>query len=184
MCGADLVRGTLEEQLFYFVLLPAAVVVPVSAARWWQDRAVGRVAARGPAPSAARTVAMVLVALWGVAAVTSYVEVHTTRDDAYARMVDYVDTRLRFDGTPRIGVTSDPASVLLKGSEIFRVGTAADARRDRVDFVLVSSSAVRNGTAEVSPSLLRLIEEGSLVHRVRGRSVEELDLYRVATPPG
>lgn len=169
----SIVRGTLEEQLFYFVLLPAAVAVPVALATWAARRAPRRRRSLVPVWG------LVLLAAWTAPAVLSYVEVHTQRDDAYAQMVGFVDDELGGRVAPRIGVTSDPASVLLRGSQIFRVSTPASVQRQRVDYILVSTSAVENGTSSVTPELQRLIDRSELVHDVEGRSVGSLQLVRV-----
>ena len=173
LAGYSIVRGTLEEQLFYFVLLPAAVAVPVAVATWAAGRAPRRRRRAVPVWG------LVLLAVWTAPAVLSYVEVHTQRDDAYAQMVAYVDDELGRETAPRIGVTSDPASVLLRGSQIFRVSTPAGVQRQRVDYILVSTSAVENGTSSVTPALQRLIDRSELVHEVDGRSVGTLELVRV-----
>jgi hypothetical protein len=185
LAAYSIVRGTLEEQLFYFVLLPAAVAVPVAVTAWAAHRTDGAAANRrrrareGQRLRALPLVGAAALLLWTAPALLSYVEVHTVRDDAYAQMVDYVAVDL--PGTAqRIGVTSDPASVLLKDSAIFRVGTPSDVRRNRVEYVLVSTSAVENGTSSVTPALQRMIDRGELVHRVAGRSVGRLDLVRVS----
>lgn len=173
LASYSIVRGTLEEQLFYFVLLPAAVAVPAALATWAARRAPRRRRRAVPVGG------LVLLAVWTAPAVLSYVEVHTQRDDAYAQMVAYVDDELGDGTAPRIGVTSDPASVLLRGSEIFRVSTPASVRRQRVDYLLVSTSAVANGTSSVTPALQRLIDRSELVRGVEGRSVGSLLLLRV-----
>jgi 4-amino-4-deoxy-L-arabinose transferase-like glycosyltransferase len=173
LAGYSIVRGTLEEQLFYFVLLPAAVVVPVALA----TIAARRSPRRRPRP--APVWGLLLLTAWTAPAVLSYVDVHTQRDDAYAQMVSYVDHDLESRTAPRIGVTSDPASVLLRGTEIFRVSTPASVRRQQVDYILVSTSAVANGTSSVTPALQRLIDRSTIVHEVDGRSVGSLELVRV-----
>lgn len=173
LAAYSIVRGTLEEQLFYFVLVPAVVAVPVAGCLWWAGR--DRPSLRDRAWAGA-----LLLTVWVAAAALSFGQVHTQRDDAYSQMVDYIGAELApSQAPPRIGVTSDPASVLLKGTEIFRVGTSADVRRNRVGYVLVSTRAVENGTASVEPSLRRLMDEGTLVHEVKGRSVGRLKLVRV-----
>ena len=103
---------------FYFVLLPAAVVVPVAIAAWAARRAPS-----APARSLVPVWGLVLLGGLDRAGMLAYAEVHTQRDDAYAQMVAFVDDELGGRTAPRIGVTSDPASVLLRGSQIFRVST-------------------------------------------------------------
>jgi hypothetical protein len=175
LAAYSVVRGTLEEQLFYFVLLPAAVAVPVALSAWAATRRPLR-----RRTQAVPVVGLALLLLWTAPAALSYAEVHTQRDDAYAQMVAFVDDELGGRlAPPRIGVTSDPASVLLRGSEIFRVSTPANVRRQRVDYILVSTSAVENGTSSVTPSLQRLIDRSDVVHSVPGRSVGSLELVRV-----
>ena len=168
----SIVGGTLEEQLFYFVAVPAAVVVVYSATRWEWRRVGFRRA----------IVASVLV-LWSAASLTSWMIAYSRPDDTYRRMTEWVANELTGSPIVRVGVTSDPGDVLLRGVDIVPVDSLDEARRADAEYVLISTQAVKNGTARVSPDLIALIDlPGAVVHEESGPSAGRLVMVEV--PPG
>ncbi len=170
--GYEIVLGTLEEQMFYPLLVTSTVALCVG---------LSLLADRAPAGSRRRVGRGVLVALVVAAVVgdgVTWTRIQQTPDDAYARMLSWSDAHLP-DGVV-VSATEDTAQFLLRGVEIGQWATVPQLVANRVDYVLVSTSLVEQGYGLADPSFLRtLATRATAVHTESGRTAGQLRLYDV-----
>ena len=166
--------GTLEEQMFYFVLVPSIPALCIAA--MLLAGVPGEV--RRVRPAFVRPIlggAAVMVLLCSLAA---WQPVHTTRSDNYARAVDYVNRELPKGTT--IAVTEGIAQFLLPKASLGEWTTPEDFRRQRVDYVLVNTALVEQGYGVATPALIDWLANNATIAGRWGPSPETLlVLYRL-----
>jgi 4-amino-4-deoxy-L-arabinose transferase-like glycosyltransferase len=173
--------GTLEEQMFYFVLVPSIPALCIAATllaglpgevRWVRPAFVRRILG-----GAAGILLLFSLAAWQ--------RVHTTRSDNYARAVHYVNRELPKGTT--IAVTEGVGQFLLPKARLGEWTTPEDFRRQRVDYVLVSTALVEQGFGLATPALIHWLANNSTIAGRWGPSPESLlvlyRLKRAHTPP-
>jgi 4-amino-4-deoxy-L-arabinose transferase-like glycosyltransferase len=188
--------GTLEEQFFYFLVVPAIVTVPLG----WA--AAVRLAGRRSSPLVRRipgrqvdvgtlldrllrTGARVLPAILVLSLAWSSVvwfQVHLTPDDGYRQLFAYLRREVP-DGTT-IGTTTDPQEFLLQGYTIERVDSVASIERVGPPYAVVSTKQIEDGyTANGREIYAWLQVNGERVYTVAGRTYGRLEVYRVGAAP-
>lgn len=170
--------GTLEEQMFYFVLVPSIPALCIAATLL--AGAPGKV--RWVRPAFVRPIlggAAGMVLLFSLA---TWQRVHTTRSDNYARAVHYVNRELP-EGTT-IAVTEGVGQFLLPKARLGEWTTPKDFRRQRVDYVLVSTALVEQGFGLATPGLIDRLAKNSTIAGRWGPNPESLlVLYRLQAGP-
>jgi hypothetical protein len=178
--------GTLEEQFFFFLVVPAIAAVSVATVavyrtrETWSRRLAGPRRAAGVA-RAVRIVVAVGLALFVAWSMTAWTLVHFRPDDSYEGVAHWLH-----DNAPRgsgLGVTDEPGKFLYEGYEIHGVATPDDVVRTGVDHVLLSTKQIRAGYTPGGAELRAWLEDhGTLVFLSEGPSYERMELYRVGGP--
>jgi 4-amino-4-deoxy-L-arabinose transferase-like glycosyltransferase len=173
--------GTLEEQMFYFVLVPSIPALCVAATLLASEpREARRISPRVVRPVLDGATVMVLVL-----SLAAWHRVHTMRSDNYAQAVAYVERDLPKGTT--IAVTEGIGQFLLPDVRLGEWTTPDDLRRQGVDYVLVNSRLVDQGYGVATPTLARWLARNATVARVFGPSPESLlvlhRLNRAGTTP-
>lgn len=170
--GYSLLFGTLEEQFFYFVIVPAELVVAVVG---WvlagrTDRA-GRLLVRlGP-------VAAVIYLAWCVSA---WVPIHTTPDNGFERLL--ASMRAQVPAGSKVSVTTDTAEFLMDGYDSGSWVTVEQLREQRVRYLLLSTRQIEEGYSDATPELRDwALHTGERIFAFTSRSNGTLELYRL--PP-
>lgn len=199
--------GTLEEQMFYLlvvtavaVLLVAAVLavsetgppLPFALERWAAagHRQAGRHrSGRGTPHRRERTPRAAVRALLAdglavalVAGSATWVRAHTVPDDAYARFLAWAEVALPRGS--RVATTDETTQFVLEDTRVLRLETGAEARAFRAQYVVVVTELVEQGYSRVDADLLGLVRQGRLVFSASGRTVGELQVYDVSSVIG
>ncbi|WP_058041391.1 glycosyltransferase family 4 protein [Streptomyces roseifaciens] len=158
--------GTLEEQMFYPLVVTSTAALALAADVLLRDRA---------------TAARALVVLTGLALALNAVvwaRVHTRHDDALRRTLAW--SRAHLPEGSVVAATDEGASFVLPGARLADWRTTADLRRDRVDYLVLSTELVQQGYARIGRELPGVLErEARLVHSERGTTVGALRVYDV-----
>ncbi|MEX2985972.1 glycosyltransferase [Streptomyces sp. C36] len=158
--------GTLEEQMFYPLVVTSTAALALAADVLLRDRAM-----------AIRTVAVLAALALTVNAVV-WARVHTRHDDALRRTLTWSRTHLP-EGSV-LAATDEGTSFVLPGARLADWRTTADLRRDRVDYLVLSTELAKQGYARIGPGLPPVLErEARLVHSEPGRTVGALRVYDV-----
>ncbi|HEY3335539.1 MAG TPA: hypothetical protein VGK16_09935 [Candidatus Limnocylindrales bacterium] len=176
--GAGIIGG-FGDQFYYYVIIPAIVVVGAIVGGTWGARPSGR---RAIGPWALRVasvlVALVLVANLGIW-VTRYV---AGRDDGYARLVP--DVVATVPAGASILVSSDVPNFLLRPRyAIVFLRDQASIKRQGIEWFLLSSKDAAFGYNHMSPAFYAWIMDNTEpVAEVDGPTFRTLGLYRWTGP--
>ncbi|MFF4222478.1 glycosyltransferase [Streptomyces abikoensis] len=158
--------GTLEEQMFYPLVVTSTAALALAADVLLRSRGM-----------ATRAVAVLAALALTVNAVV-WARVHTGHDDALRRTLAW--SRAHLPEGSVVAATDEGASFVLPGARLADWRTTADLRRDRVDYLVLSTELVKQGYARIGSALPRVLErEARLVHSERGRTVGALRVYDV-----
>lgn len=164
------VFGTLEEQTFYLIAVPAVIMVGVAA-----DQLVS--ASRRPV----RAASSALVAVLMVGSLGVWSEVHFTRDDTYQAFTAWASTNLPVE--TKIGLTDGESQFILPGYRLYAVSSLGDARTSGLRYVLVSTELSRLGYASVSSQFIAAMSsQYRVVFQQSGRTSGDLRLYTLDSP--
>jgi 4-amino-4-deoxy-L-arabinose transferase-like glycosyltransferase len=166
-------QGALEEQFFYYLIVPAILSTAVGFWTLGVPQALG--GRLGSAVRAGAIVAAAAFALW-----SGYVwyEIHTVPDNGHERVVSYV--RNEVPKSANVGSTSDIQQYLLKGRSSGVYGSIEELRRNDVRYVIFSSYLVNEGYGQASPEFYEQVkEDGRLVYGFRDRSFGLLGVYKL-----
>jgi len=159
--------GTLEEQMYYILLLPCAVsaclwsagFVKVRSFRW---RVLG--------------VAVVSVGLLFDSVV--WFNVHTGHDDEYRRLLSWESVHV--PPTAVVACTELTSQFLLTRGIIGQWSTVPELKAHHVDYVILGTSLVQQGYSLASPPFQRYLEQHArLVFEANGKSDGSLRVYDV-----
>ena len=176
--------GTLEEQFFYFLVVPCILVMSVTTfllirkmrAEYTGSRstsAAPRVRARRLAlVEAGAVVFAVALAFWSV---YIWVLVHTVPDNGYEHVASYVD---QLPEDSRVAVTSATAAHIMPDRpEHYSVETL---RADNIEYVVISSYLAERGWNEPAAEIYQWVKgHGQLVYGFEGDSSGLLGVWRL-----
>jgi hypothetical protein len=179
-----MVFGTLEEHFFYYLVVPSILATTVTATLMFQKTRVG---AALRAPEGRRTwLALRAAAVASVGALTLWsayvwVVVHTVPDNAYQRVVSYVD---ELPKDSRVAVTSTMAEPLIsRHAGDGRYQSVEALREDDIDYVVISSYLANRGWGQPSAEVYRWVRErGRLVYGFEGSSSGLLGVWNLQDP--
>ena len=192
--------GTLEEQFFYFLVLPAILGVPLA---WsYVVRLERRIRTSGSilgsradlAAMAHRAVAIggaiLPVALAVSLGWSSFVwlQVRLSHDDGYRQVEAYLRSHVP-QGT-RIGVTTEPQEFILQGYVIEPIQSAPAIVSTRVRYVVISTKQIEAGYTPNGRAIWAWLRgRGQPVYTFSGRTYGSIEVYRVpagsaSTPRG
>ena len=140
--------GTLEEQLFYYVDVPAVLIIALSVVRLMQTR-----------PRSGRVRALSVVSVLAVATTVivvdafTWIEIHTTPDTALVSAITWVDSHVG-SGT-RVAPLLDTSQLLVNNYQVFVTETPKQIRKDRPAYVITSSLQASQGYGFATPTLLK-----------------------------
>jgi hypothetical protein len=164
--------GTIEEQMYYILLAPAAASLVVWLA--------GPLVSARTAVRAAATAVVCLAVLFDGA---SWTVVHTRTDDEYAALVSWEVRHLPVGSV--VSATDGTSQFLLQDVVIGQWATVGELRRHHVGYVVVATSLVDQGYGIASSQFLRTIEhKGEPVFVTRGPSDGDLEVYDVKALTG
>ncbi len=164
--------GTLEEQMYYILLLPCIVSLTLWSAGFVRARSF-RWRTLGVAVACA---ALLLdSAVW--------VHVHAGRDDEYRTMLSWVSTNV--PPTAVIGGTEYLSQFLLTKGIIGQWSTVAELKAHHVDFVILGTDLVTEGYGIAQPAFERYLNEHAIVvFQAKGPSDGILRVYDVTPITG
>lgn len=161
--------GEVEEQTFYLLTVPSAVVVAMLVTQMASWR------------SAARTALTVVVTLVLTAAGGAWWAVHSQPDDTYRQLSAFVYSRV--DPGDKLALGEETAQFVLPGYEVARFASLDDARACGCRYGLVSTQLTANGLAPAEQPLLdELARRYTPVFVARGRSMGDMILYDLNRP--
>lgn len=162
--------GTLEEQFFYFLVVPAILAIAVASS--WLLRAVQ------PWRRPLRVGAAALFILYVGWAGDIWVTVHTTPDNGYEAVRSYLLANV--PQRTAIGATADVSQFLLDEYTTGLWTTQDELRAHQAQYVLMSSRLVDTGYAIGTPDMFNWVEQhGTLVFAFNGPTDGTLGLYRL-----
>ncbi|MFF4159761.1 glycosyltransferase [Streptomyces sp. NPDC001678] len=158
--------GTLEEQMFYPLVVTSAAALALAADVLLPTG--------GTEIRAVAVLAALALTMNGVV----WARVHARHDDALRRTLAWSRAHLPEGGV--VAATDEGTSFVLPGARFADWRTTADLRRDRVDYLVFSTELVKQGYARIGSGLARVLErEARLVHSEPGRTVGALRVYDV-----
>jgi 4-amino-4-deoxy-L-arabinose transferase-like glycosyltransferase len=165
--------GTLEEQLYYVLLVPGLSSLVI-----WCYRARPARLGKNWLKIFAAAVAVVLIADAAV-----WTAVHSTPDDEYRQLVAWVPRHLPAGTT--VAVTEYTAQFLLHGVVLGQWATVPELVAHRVDYVLLSTALVSQGYGIGTPAFERYLDEhAKIAWEAKGPSSGDLILFDVQAITG
>lgn len=167
--------GTLEEQMFYYLVIPSTVAIATAGGRLI-------VAARSPAARRAAAGAPVVLALLvlGVDG-SAWAKVHVNRDDGFAQTVDWMHHHA--PNGARVEALAESTEFLLDSYRVYIDDTKAEIVARRPHYLITSSSQVEQGYGRADRQLARWIAaRAKPVHRVTTRSSGTLTVWQTDEP--
>jgi 4-amino-4-deoxy-L-arabinose transferase-like glycosyltransferase len=165
--------GTLEEQLFYYLIISSILATVVTTKLILQTK-VGNESARR-ALLAATVLSLVAFFSWG-----SYVwvQIHGTPDNGYERVEAYIQENVP-EGS-KIAALGDTGQFLLSRGPSNEYASVEELQENNVDYVVFGSYMAEKGYGNASPEFYRWItDHGELVYGFEGRSFGLLGVYRL-----
>ncbi len=179
MISYQITVGTLEEQMFYYVEVPAILMLALGFA------GVVRRARRGSRSAARNRLALSggVLALTGLLAFDSqaWVEVHTHPDAAMEHAISWL-----YDHAPtgtRVAPLIDTSQLLVSDYQFYMAQSPAQVVAERPAYVLTSSLQVAQGYGYATPPLVRwLSRHAAVAARYSGRTYGTITVWRLAYP--
>lgn len=173
LLGYSVVLGTLEEQFFYLLMVPAIVATSVAGVLLWQQPGL-----QGMARKAFTLIAFTLAILFTVWSVGIWFHIHTVEDNGYERVVQYLDENVSHQDP--IAVTNDTAQFLLPGYILGFWTSVDELRANQAKYAIVNMKFISSGYNQVSPDLIDwIVSNGRIEYVYRGRDGSEIVLYRL-----
>lgn len=170
-------KGTLEEQQLYLLILPTIVIVAMTAVQLWERTERRRLA------SVLRTATVFLLTLTLAWSGIAYAAARSQPDDGYERLRQYMLEHVPVGSS--ITSASESANLLLE--DRYRMGQWAapeDRAREHVAYVVVPWRIVEHNISSFTPREARqLTRQGALLFSFHGRTYGTVELYRVPVPP-
>ena len=164
--------GTLEEQMYYILLLPCTLSLCLWFAGWDRLR-------HGWWRSAGVAVLVVAVAFDAVA----WASIHLGHDDEYRSLVTWEARHVPTSAV--IAATDGTSQFLLSRGVIGQWNTVAQLKVHHVDYVILATLLVQQGYGLATPSFERAVEsQGRLVFEANGTSDGSLRVYDVQAITG
>ncbi len=166
--------GTLEEQMFYLLVVPALITIA----------AVGGAALSGRRhPPGRRRALLALAAVLGLTVLaldgSAWWRTHHTRDDGFAQTISWL--RDHAPEGSRVEALADSSEFLLEHYEVAVDRTIGDVMAARPHFLITSSAQTEQGYGRARAPLVRWLPSYARpVHRVTTRTSGTLTVWRTA----
>lgn len=165
--------GTVEEQLYYLLLVPAVCTLVIAC-----RRVAPRLGRQWRRVAIAIVVAVVVAADGAV-----WASVHSTRDDEYRQLLSWVPKHVP-NGTT-IAVTEYTAQFLLHGVKLGQWSTVPELIAHHVDYVLLSTTLVGQGYGIGTPQFEHYLQaHAKIAWEATGPSSGALVLFDVRAITG
>ncbi|MFF5979782.1 ArnT family glycosyltransferase [Streptomyces olindensis] len=172
------VKGTLEEQQLYLLIVPTIVIVAMRAHLLWERRVERR--RHGPVSRVATVSLLALTLAWSG---FTYAGATSEPDDGYERLRQYMVEHVPAGSA----ITSMSGSTSLLLEDRYRMGkwfTPQERAREHVAYVVVPWRIVEHNISTFTPGEARqLTRQGALLFSFHGRTYGTVELYRVPVPP-
>lgn len=169
-----IVFGTIEEQFFYYLVVPSLLATAVAATLTLRAGVMTIYRERRTLLRATVILGLVYVGWCGAV----WVQVHFTPNNGYERVVDYLDGNVPKGA--RIASMTDTSDFLLDGYVAGKWDSVEELRAFDVEYALVDSYLVQEGYGRASPEVYRwIVENGELVYGFQGHGSGVLGLYRL-----
>ncbi len=165
--------GTLEEQFFYYLVVPAILAIPLAGSVLLQRDVLSP--SRRVLPAYLLTVLTTAFFLW-----SGYIweQVHTVPDNGYECVRAYMLANV--PPGARVGVTTEPAVFLMDGFSSGSWGSPDELMVNHAAYVLISTKEMAQGLGYAEPGLGQwLTANGHPVYSFSGRSNGTLILYQL-----
>lgn len=177
----QIVFGTLEEQMFYYVDVPGILVVGLAVAKLVRQRAPAAVRRRrirrGALLPAVVTVGLALLGFDCYA----WVGVHTSHDQAMQSTIRWIDDNVPA-GT-RVAPFADTSQLLLNSYQVYVPATPGELRADQVAYALTSSLQVAQGYGFANQAMATWLSAHAVpVARYTGRTFGTMTIWRLPYP--
>ena len=164
--------GTIEEQMFYVLVVPA-LITAVLGAGLLVDGLAGRIR------RLVSVAAMVLASAWIGVSASTWIRTHTTADDSVVEALRWFDQNVPEGRT--VSLTEGTLQFLIDGYRLRDYSSPAEICRGVPDYVVVSTRLIEEGYEQADRSTLRFLEEHAKpVFQVDGRSAGSLIVFRYA----
>jgi 4-amino-4-deoxy-L-arabinose transferase-like glycosyltransferase len=168
--------GTLEEQMFYLLVVPSAlaigVAVPQLLQHWSGRRRHGLV----------RGTVLAVGLVFAIVAVTVWCQTHLVPDNGYETLVAWLDAHLPV-GTP-VSVAPQAPAFLMSQQQTGQWLTPSDLARHRAQYVVTSTTEVSEGYVPDSGAFFRWVRDHSqVVFSFPGRIHGTIVVYRLDGTP-
>lgn len=169
-----LFHGTVEEQMFYYLLIPSVIAIAATA-----PRAARYLARRSGPKLACVPLAVVLVLM--TAGGAAWYQVHTTPDDGYQRTTQWLAMNVAKGTT--LSVTDEISQFMFLDYNTGRWVTVPELIQHHVRYVVISSKEVDAGYAFATPQFSEWVaDHGHLVYQFVGPSYGRLAVYSLSPP--
>jgi 4-amino-4-deoxy-L-arabinose transferase-like glycosyltransferase len=170
----SVVFGTLEEQFFYYLVVPSIASIAVASTMLYRETLI---------PQRYRRLCLsfgsFLVVLFVAWSGAIWLRVHTTPDNGYQHVVSYLN-----ENVPRgthISVTTDTAQFIMTGYVSGVWVTPEQLQDHHVEYVVVSTSAIDKGYSFVGQDMLTWLEgHAQLTYAFDGPTFGSLRVYRLS----
>ncbi len=170
--------GTLEEQFFYYLVIPSIVAIAVASKTYYQTRA-NTFQHRQRIVLAGTWLTLVFV-LWSG---TVWWRIHTTPDNGFQRLETYLQQNV--SGGSRIAVTTQTGQFVTTGYVTGIWVTPAELRQHHARYAIVSTSEIDKGYSFAGKDLLLWLRQNAqLEYSFHEPSFGSLRLYRLPLEPG
>lgn len=166
--------GTVEEQFFYFLTIPAILSTVVAWGHLFSPREV-RPESRNTLFGASLVAGAALI-LWSM---FGWAQVHIVPDNGHERLSEFMESNIP-QGS-RIAASTDTGEFLMDGFESGLWGSSLEElRAHNAQYIQVSTKQIEAGYGIARPPLYTwLTEHGELVFAFSGRTYGTLALYRL-----
>ena len=166
--GYATVFGTLEEQMYYLLLMPAICALVIRVSRMgltWQRAAT------------------VVLAAFLVIDSAVWIAVHRTPDNEYRQLATWATTHLPVGST--VSVTDGTAQFILQGVTLGQWATLPELKQHHVDYVLLNTDLVSQGYGIATVGLEQYLDaHAKLVFQADGPSDGSLEIFDVRAITG
>ncbi len=164
--------GTIEEQMYYILLLPSVISVCIWSVGWSAVRSRGLMSV---------IVAVVTIAV--LVDTTVWGAIHFSHDDEYRSLVAWEAVHVPTSAV--VSTTDGTSQFILERGIIGQWSTVAQLRAHHVDYVIFSTLLVDQGYGVAKPAFTKVIERrGTLVFHANGVSDGSLRVYNVQAITG
>jgi len=160
--------GTIEEQMYYILLLPCAISVCL----WFGGR-------MSTGHRRWRVIGILALTVALVVDGSAWSAIHTGRDDEYRRLLSWEAVHVA--PTAVVAATDGTSQFLLQRGIIGHWATLPQLKSHHVDYVIIATLLVSQGYGLATPTFARAVERGGrLVFEADGVSDGSLRVYDVS----